>query len=195
MSDVSFVRTDFIEPSPPPSNAVGPVKWMKDNLFSGPVNSILTLVSMAFIGLVLYETLPWLIDSSWSPEEMSLRGCRAEASGACFAVINERFYQFIFGFYPSELYWRPTLAFLLLLVALWPVLFESAAAASCCCSRRSFRCMAYWLLWGGSIWGPLLLVVAVSRALLAHLLMWLSEQSWRAYSAGAFGGLVTLASS
>ncbi|MEM7669755.1 MAG: amino acid ABC transporter permease, partial [Pseudomonadota bacterium] len=126
MSDIAFVRHDQIPPSPPPSDSVGPIKWLKDNLFSGPVNSVLSIVSIAFIAFVLYELLPWFIDSSWAPEEMSLKGCRAEVSGACFAVINERFYQFLFGFYPSELYWRPTLAFLLLLVALWPVLFESA---------------------------------------------------------------------
>ena len=46
------------------------------------------------------------------------------ATGACFAVIRERWKQFLFGFYPSELYWRPTLAFILMFVALAPILFS-----------------------------------------------------------------------
>ena len=43
--------------------------------------------------------------------------------GACWAVIRERWHQFIFGFYPQDLYWRPILAFGLLFVALAPVLY------------------------------------------------------------------------
>ncbi len=156
---VAFVADGQIPASPPPSTAVGPVKWVKDNLFPGPVNTILTLASLAFVALLAYEILPWLIDSSWAPADMSLRGCRAEASGACFAVINERFYQFIFGFYPPEHYWRPTLAFIVVVVSLWPVLFPSAPRKLLILSALSpFIC--YWLIWGGSIWGPVAVLAA-----------------------------------
>ncbi|MEL6477102.1 MAG: amino acid ABC transporter permease [Pseudomonadota bacterium] len=188
MSDISFVRHDFIEPSPPPASSVGPVKWIKDNLFSGPVNSGLTLLSFAFIALVLYEILPWLIDSSWSPEEMSLKGCRAEVSGACFAVINERFYQFIFGFYPSEYYWRPSLAFLLLVVALWPVLFNNAPRQLLWLSAV-YPVLAYWLIWGGTIWGPLLVLAgpAIGWAISAY-----GQDTIEAAIGEAFAPLVTL---
>ena len=35
--------------------------------------------------------------------------------GACWAVVNDRWNQLMFGFvYPSDQYWRPTLAFVLL---------------------------------------------------------------------------------
>ena len=43
-------------------------------------------------------------------------------------MIHQRWKQFLFGFYPSKLYWRPTLAFVLMLVALAPVLFSGRAA-------------------------------------------------------------------
>ena len=154
MSDIAYVRTEEAPKLPPPSNAVGPVKWAKDNLFSGVVNSVLTIVSLVFIVWLAAAILPWFIDSSWTPEEMSLKGCRAEASGACFAVLVERFWQFIFGFYPSELYWRPTLAFVLLIVALWPVLFASAPRQLLILSAV-YPVLGYWLIWGGSVWGPL----------------------------------------
>ena len=45
------------------------------------------------------------------------------ATGACWAMIRERWDQFIFGFYPPDQWWRPILAFGLLFAALAPVLF------------------------------------------------------------------------
>ncbi|MEM9097501.1 MAG: amino acid ABC transporter permease [Pseudomonadota bacterium] len=188
MSDIGFVRTEFLDQQPPPANTVGPVKWLKDNLFSGPVNTLLSALSIGFIALVLYEILPWLLDSSWSPEEMSLSGCRAEASGACFAVINERFYQFIFGFYPSELYWRPTLAFLLLLVALWPVLFESAPR-QLFIHTVVYPLIAYWLIWGGTIWGPLLVLAG---PVIGYLIINKGQGVFESIVGDAFGPLVTM---
>ena len=156
-NSVAFVADGQIPPSPPPANAVGPVKWAKDNLFSGVVSSILTILSVIFVAFLAYEIIPWFWDSSWYPEEMSLKGCRAEADGACFAVLVERFWQFIFGFYPSELYWRPTLAFILLILAIWPVLFESAPRKLLILSMV-YPVLGFWLIWGGSIWGPLAVI-------------------------------------
>ena len=63
-NSIAFVATSEIPASPPPSNAVGPVKWMKENLFSGIVNSILTILSVLFIAVLLYEIVPWFWDSS-----------------------------------------------------------------------------------------------------------------------------------
>ena len=45
------------------------------------------------------------------------------ATGACWAMIRERWHQYLFGFYPADGYWRPALAFALLFVALAPVLY------------------------------------------------------------------------
>ncbi len=154
---VAFVADRQIPPSPPPANAVGPVKWIKDNLFSSVTDIILTVLSVGVIVWLAVSALPWFLDSSWTPEDMSLKGCRAEASGACFAVIVERFWQFIFGFYPVEEYWRPTLAFVLLIVAIWPVLFESAPRPVLWLTAV-YPALAYWLIWGGTIWGPLLVL-------------------------------------
>ncbi|MEM7509012.1 MAG: amino acid ABC transporter permease [Pseudomonadota bacterium] len=188
MSDISFVRTQEVPAAPPPSNAVGPVKWLKDNLFDGWLNTVLTLISGAFIALVLYEILPWFLDSSWSPEEMSLKGCRAEVEGACFAVINERFYQFIFGFYPSEFYWRPTLAFLLLLLALWPVLFEKAPRGLMW-HTAVYPAIAYLLIWGGTIWGPIGVLLG---PVIGAVIMSRGGDAVQAVVGEAFGPLVTL---
>lgn len=158
-SAIAFVADGQIPASPPPSNAVGPVKWMKDNLFSGVANSILSIVSIVLIIFLAYEIIPWFVDSSWTAG--SLAECREQASGACFAVLVERFWQFIFGFYPAELYWRPTLAFVLLVVAFWPVLFESAPRKLLILTAL-YPLIGYLLIWGGSIWGPLAVLAGVA---------------------------------
>ncbi len=43
---VAFVRETQIPPSPPPANETGAVKWMRENLFSGWFNSILTIIAL-----------------------------------------------------------------------------------------------------------------------------------------------------
>ena len=57
---------------------------------------------------------PWLANGVWS-DANSMADCRAivaakagpDASGACWAMIRERWSQFIFGFYPPELVVAP----------------------------------------------------------------------------------------
>ncbi len=130
MSEMGFVRTSMLPPSTPPNTQSGAIKWLRDNLLSGWVNTGLTLLGLIAVYYFLALTVPWLLHGVWYAE--SLAECReiiAEnygktASGACWAVIRLRWYQFIFGFYPPELWWRPTLNFALLFVALAPALFS-----------------------------------------------------------------------
>ena len=77
-------------------------------------------------------------------------------SGACFAVLTERWNQLLFGFkYPSDLYWRPALAFALLFVAAAPVLFFDLPRKLLIFTGL-YPFIAYYLIWGGSIFTPLL---------------------------------------
>ena len=71
-------------------------------------------------------------------------------------MIRERWKQFLFGFYPNTLYWRPTLAFVLMFVALAPMLF-SGVPRKLLWFSIAFPGVAYWLLWGGSIFVPLVI--------------------------------------
>ena len=155
----SFVRTQMLDPKDPPITEKGAVKWIRENLFSGWLNSILTLVSLYVIYWVLAHILPWALGGIWNAE--SLSECREirDASGvghdvACWAVIGARWHQLLFGFYPSELYWRPILALILFGVAIAPVLFDTAPRKLLIVTAI-MPFAAYWLLWGGTIWGPI----------------------------------------
>ena len=151
---VAFVAGSQIPPSPPPAKDRGAVKWLRDNMFSSVANGILTVIAALVIITAVPAILQWaFIDAVWSAG--SLSECReiAAANGvegafACWAVINERFNQFLFGFYPNELLWRPVLAFVLMFVAMAPVLFRSLPRQMLWFSL-AYPFLAYFLIWGG----------------------------------------------
>lgn len=162
MSDISFVRTEMLPEKEPPASTVGIVGWVRENLFSGWFNSILTLLALYFIYSVLAFMIPWILSPTW--DGTSLNNCRellaaagqeAGHEGACWGVIRERWVQLLFGFYPPEQYWRPIAALILLGVALAPVLFADKVPSRLLIFSALYPFIFPWLLWGGTIWGPL----------------------------------------
>jgi len=152
----------------PPSGEVGLVGWLRQNLFSGIFNSALTVFAVLAIAGLLYEALPWFLNSTWNAS--SLTECREIADGACFAVIKERFNQLMFGFFPSELYWRPILAFILLFVALAPVLIDGVPK-KLLYFTMIYPAIMYLMIWGGSIWGPIVVLAGLGVGVAAYMVV------------------------
>ncbi|MDK3018704.1 amino acid ABC transporter permease [Pseudodonghicola flavimaris] len=156
---IAYVRTEMLPQQAPPSTSVGAIGWMRANLFSGWLNTAITLVSLLVILTIAVEILPWVLSPTWGGT--SLNECREllaaadHGSGACWGVIRERWIQLLFGFYPPELYWRPILAFVLLALALAPILFADKVPAKLLVFSAAYPFIFPWLLWGGMIWGPL----------------------------------------
>jgi len=171
MSDVSFVRTEMLQEKAPPVGQRGLIKWFRENMFSSIPNAILSIAAVWGVYFVLSHILPWVFQSSWNSG--SLKECRvfiAETygegtTGACWAVINERWRQLLFGFYPRELYWRPVAALILMFVAMSPVLFAKVPRKVLAFSVI-YPFLAFWLLWGGSIWLP---IIAFSGFIISYL--------------------------
>jgi len=86
------------------------------NLFNGIFNSILTVVTLLFL---LRSYLPLFngrfVDSFWLS---TAEQCRA-GDGACWSIIPANIRFIIFGFYPHELHWRPSVAMVLLISLLF----------------------------------------------------------------------------
>ncbi|UOM34733.1 amino acid ABC transporter permease [Acuticoccus sp. I52.16.1] len=129
---VAYVADTQFAPQPAPVSTSGVVGWLRENLFSSWLNSALTIACLAFVAWLLPSILEWaLFNSVWNAG--SLSECREiiantlgeGESGACWAVINERFGQLMYGFYPISYRWRPNLALLLLFIAIAPVLFQT----------------------------------------------------------------------
>ncbi len=156
----AFVATEVIPESPPPARETGGVKWVRENLFSSVPNGILTLLALWFIYVILSSTLPWILNGIWTTS--SLAECREilqGKTGACFSVLTERWNQLIYGFkYPAEEYWRPNVAFLLMLVAIAPVLFFDLPRKLLIFTAL-YPFVAFWLIWGGTILAPLVALV------------------------------------
>ncbi len=160
MSDLSYVRAEMLGEQPPPLGESGVIKWARENLFSSYVSGALTILTITAIYLVLSGVFPWIFKSSWTAS--SLNGCREAIAlkygegtdGACWSVITERYRQLLFGFYPRELYWRPILAFILLGAAIAPVLFDKLPRKMLIFSAI-YPFLAFLLVWGGSIWLPI----------------------------------------
>jgi general L-amino acid transport system permease protein len=112
-----FIRVEPIESLPPPTLVPGPVAWVRENLFSGPVNTLLTIL----VVYLLYVSVPpiiefFFIDAVWSGEDRD--ACRAETAGreigACWAYVINKINYFVYGSYPVDERWRVNLFFALL---------------------------------------------------------------------------------
>ena len=164
----AYVRREMLPERDPPTLQTGVVKWVRENLFSSVLNSILTILAILAIYLVLRGILPWMWNGIWIAD--SLTECReirdarfGEGAGehghgvACWAVLTDRWDQLMFGFYPPELYWRPILALFVFGAAIAPVLFDTVSRKLLILTLVSPFLM-FWLLWGGSIWAPLVVM-------------------------------------
>ena len=215
---VGYVRDKMLPEQSPPVGQKGAIKWMRENLFSSWMNIILTAISLYIIYIALSLVLPWAFGGVWNAG--SLTECREvlfsfykdSHDGACWAVIEDRWLQLLFGFYPPEEYWRPVLAFVLLFVALAPILFADKVPGQMMWFSFAYPFLAVWLIWGGSFWTPIFVafgfvagfvvlkflskvtgpIVANLLALAAALLWWgvvmtpLSDGLHKAIGAGRF---------
>jgi general L-amino acid transport system permease protein len=161
--NIAFHRTQMIPEAPPPVTETGVIKWLRENLFSSVGNGLLTVVTAYVVVSLVMAAAPWFLNGIW--DSPSLSACREMLdgrTGACFAVLTERWNQLLFGFkYPSELYWRPTLAFVLLFVAIAPLLFIKFLPRKLLIMTGLYPFIAYWLIWGGSILVPVFALLGV----------------------------------
>ncbi|MEM7406996.1 MAG: amino acid ABC transporter permease [Pseudomonadota bacterium] len=107
---------------PPPMLTSGPVYWVRENLLNSPLNIALTIGAIYVLYLLVPVMLNWALFDAVIDAE-SRKECLSIGSGACWAFVDERSDQFIYGFYPKEERYRVDIAFSLLIVALIPILF------------------------------------------------------------------------
>ncbi len=134
---------------PPPAGQRGVLLWLRTNLFSSWVNTLMTIVAV----YLLYKIVPPLLDWAVLDAVMNAANrdeCRQLGSGACWAFINDRFNILVYGFYPAAERWRVNMSFILLCLALVPVLFDHVPFRK---PGLIFSCVypliAGWLLLGG----------------------------------------------
>ena len=107
----------------PPASTMGILGWAKQNLFSTPVDSLLTLGALYLLYLTIVPIVDWgLINADFLGS--TRRDCNS--GGACWVFVVQRLNFFIYGFYPEAEYWRINFVFGLLAFLIVPQLIENA---------------------------------------------------------------------
>lgn len=152
---VNYVRRDAAQPLPPPASMTGWQGWIRENLLSGPFNIAMTIISAFLLYWIFAPLLNFTIfHAVWTgaDREACLITEARPVVGACWPFITERLQYFIYGSYPLDERWRPTIFFALLLVSVVWVLWLNAP-------RRDIGMLfafiftpavSYWLLTGGN---------------------------------------------
>jgi general L-amino acid transport system permease protein len=132
---------------PPPAGTIGVVGWIRHNLFPSVMSGALTIAALVGLYFILPPILNWaILDADF----VGTSKADCTSGGACWVFIYVRFNQLVFGFYPSHLYWRPILAFVLLFVALYPLLFDKVPYRKLwVCFTIAYPVIGYFLLMGG----------------------------------------------
>ena len=151
---------------PPPVASVGAVAWVRQNLFSSPLNIFLTLFSLYLMYLLIPPIIEWgFINATW--EGTSKAACTG--GGACWAFIVVYFDQFMYGLYPEAETWRINLAVILLIVMVGAFAIKTINKLYLSIAIIfAYPIVAYFLFAGGifglevvetSLWGGLFLTV------------------------------------
>jgi general L-amino acid transport system permease protein len=173
----TFIQTKGKDALPPPNLARGPIAWVRENLFSSVLNTVLTLVVIYLLYVLIPPIVKFLfVDAVWTGTDRD--ACRAETAGhpigACWAFIWDKINYFIYGSYPITARWRVDGFFALLAVGVIWLLWLGAP-------RRDvgavyffviFPIVSYFLLAGAtwlglepvptSLWGGILVTLLVA---------------------------------
>ena len=140
-------RDQMLAGRPAPVTTVGVLGWLRTNLFSSWFNTLLTVGALLLLWRIVPPLLGWaLFDADFS----GVTGEECTTEGACWAWIDQRITQFLYGFYPNDSYWRVNVAVLLLIPAVAYVLFDKLPYARY--GRRfsiAYVLIAAFLLVGG----------------------------------------------
>ena len=179
--DFSFVRMEMLAQKSAPSDTKGVGHWVKTNLFATPVDSVLTIISALFIAWYLPPILNWLfIDAAWTGPDRSVCATVAQGgiqpdgwTGACWAFVNAKFEQFMFGRYTIAERWRVIVVAIVMVALLIPLLMPSAPrkGLNALLLFGVFPVFAFIMLLGGMfgleevgtpLWGGLMVTLVLS---------------------------------
>ncbi|NNF77195.1 MAG: amino acid ABC transporter permease [Rhizobiales bacterium] len=154
-TDLAYVRTEMAPTMAPPASTVGIVGWMRANLFADTLNTVLTFIGIYLLYALISVVVDWaFLRAVWTGEDN--QACLPDVVGfkvgACWAFVNAKFSQFVYGRYPFDERWRVDITFLVGAIGVawmmienlpyrkWAALFMVAA----------FPVMALILLTGGN---------------------------------------------
>jgi general L-amino acid transport system permease protein len=108
-------------PSLPPPRSRSAILWLRENLFSSWLNTVLTLLALWLIYNLATTVLGWaVVDATWQGKDGE--DCRRTGTGACWPFASAWIGQFMYGSYPDAERWRVNLTYALALAGLVPLM-------------------------------------------------------------------------
>src|SRR5262245_42666927 len=105
-----------------PSSVAGPVAWLRTNLFSSWLSTAVTLLLGYLILRVVIGFISWaVLHAIWRVQYNAQRQPDTAAcidvrgTGACWAIIGNKYRLILFGRYPYDEQWRPAICVVLFL--------------------------------------------------------------------------------
>jgi len=179
--DTSWVRTEMALAQPAPAGVRGLGAWVRTNLVGSVGDTILTVIGIALVVLIVPQVVNWaFLNAQWTGPDRTVCATVAQGgiqpdgwSGACWAFVNAKFGQFMFGRYPIEERWRPILVAILFVALLVPLLIPRVPrkGLNAILFFGALPVVAFILLIGGmfglphvetSLWGGLLVTLSLS---------------------------------
>jgi len=149
---------------------LSPLKWVRANLFSGPVDSVLTLLAFYLLWISVPPFIQWaVIDADWVGNSRD----RCTSGGACWVCVRVRINQFLYGAYPTDQQWCVNLGLLLFVSLLVPLMLRRIPykRALAVLLVVVYPVVAYVLFYGGLLglpvvethqWGGLMLTLILA---------------------------------
>lgn len=157
-----------IETRPAPLGSRGLILWMRENLFSTPLNVAMTMLGIALILLIIPPFVQWsIIDAHFSGNTNAV--CTG-SNGACWVFIKVKLSMYLYGFYPEVDRWRVNLAYSLFIVVIAAFKYLKQGSLKIGVVTLYFI-VAYILIRGGILgltgvtydkWGGLMLTIVIS---------------------------------
>ncbi|MGX5804990.1 amino acid ABC transporter permease [Bradyrhizobium sp. Arg314] len=179
--DMSWVRTEMALAQPAPAAERGAYAWVRKNLIGSVGDTILTILGIAIVLWIVPQVINWaFINAQWTGPDRTVCTTAAQGgiqpdgwTGACWAFVNAKFGQFMFGTYPVEERWRPIVVAILFVVLLVPMLIPRVPrkGLNAILLFAALPIVAFFLLVGGVLglphvetprWGGLLVTLSLS---------------------------------
>ncbi|TPI52717.1 amino acid ABC transporter permease [Mesorhizobium sp. B3-1-3] len=179
--DMSWVRTEMALAQPAPPTERGAYAWVRKNLVGSIGDTVLTILGIAIVLWILPQVISWaFLNAQWTGPDRTVcttvtqGGIQPDGwTGACWAFVNAKFGQFMFGTYPIEERWRPILVAILFVVLLVPMLIPRVPGKrlNAILLFAGLPVVAFFLLLGGVFglpavetarWGGLLVTLSLS---------------------------------
>ncbi|RWE81958.1 amino acid ABC transporter permease [Mesorhizobium sp.] len=179
--DLSFVRVEMALAQSAPASERGLGAWIRKNLIASTGDTILTIIGIVLVAMILPQLISWaFINAQWTGTDRTFCATVAQGgiqpdgwSGACWAFVNAKFGQFMFGRYPIDERWRPILVAILFVALLVPLLIPKVPrkGLNAILFFGALPIVAFILLVGGvfglphvetPLWGGLLVTLTLS---------------------------------